>query len=488
MLQSMYGSLPDFGLRGGFLNPQIPAQGLELGPSVPIITRGLDRPIVSDELKNHLTTLQRGEVTGDMSQILLQLGLTFNEFQRAITSATSALPVRENLEAEAKVLVPLDTPVRNMLPRTPGAGTASQWRQMTSIGGGYGVSTTVTTGIASATQTVGSTAGMQVGDTLYFATAATTRIVSSITNATTVVLTATVTTTTSEVVTKISVQPGSGSSNRMFFAESGAPSDHATTYANISVGYKLLGTYGSVTGFAMAAGANFQNQLAMEKTNAIRNLMLNEEHALINGDSTDIKAPWGDGSTALAFNGLVNLIATGNGTPALQVQTSVGALTVAHIDQQINRLWLQGAQELWMLMNPQECASLAHLAEASGSITRVMFTTDGQGVLGVKITGYVHPTTGMLVNILPSRFLSPGTILYGCKYLPDGSPAADVQVLPQVQLPALAPNENVQGYTAQDIAPTTAAPQVYPFMVSVYEVLRLKSALHFAKSTGVAAV
>jgi hypothetical protein len=472
-------------MRAGFLRPGV-LPGGTLGPSTPIITRMIGHQFNSGET---LQALQRGEAVGDINSALRDLGLTIADFQRAITSGTSNLPIRENLEAEAKILMPQDTPLRNRLPRTPGSGLASAWRQVTSLGGGYGATTTVTTGASSATQTVGSTAGMAPGDSLYFATTNATGVIASITSATVVVLSSSLSTTTGETVTKVGVQPAGGvGAVRSFYAETGAPADHSTVYAAKSLGYKLLGTYGSVTNFAISAGANYQNQLATEKRNALRNLMLNEENALINGSSTDVKAPWGDGTTALGFDGLVNLITTGNGTPSAQVQTSVGALTTAHLDAQLSRLWNQGAQDMWMLMNEQEIRSMAHLAEASGSIIRVQATSDGKAVLGVQVTGYVHAVSGKLVNILPSRFLSPGMIIFGCDRLPDGSPAADVDVLPQVQLPELAADEMIQGYTARDLAPTTSAPDVFPFMASVYEVLRVKSALHFAKSVGVTAV
>ena len=38
----------------------------------------------------------------------------------------------ENLEADIKLLVPIDTPLRNRLPRTTGMGEASAWKKMTS--------------------------------------------------------------------------------------------------------------------------------------------------------------------------------------------------------------------------------------------------------------------------------------------------------------------------------------------------------------------
>src|SRR5205807_496279 len=111
------------------------------------------------------------------------------------------------------------------------------------------------------------------------------------------------------------------SQTRAFFAETGAPAAHSSVYADKSATYKLLGTYYDVTGFAMAAGANFQPQYETERGNAIKNLMLNEENALINSDSTVITPPWGDGTTAMGFDGLNALIATGNGVPSVNVQT-----------------------------------------------------------------------------------------------------------------------------------------------------------------------
>jgi hypothetical protein len=424
-------SLPGMFREAGFLPAGLSGSGIDLGPSIPILTRGAARPEISPELQEALNRLsaggdvQRGEVTGDLSQILHHFGATIAELQRGITSTTSGLPIRENLEAEATGLVPLDTPLRNMLPRRPGAGTASAWRQLTSLGGGW--ATTLDQG-------------------------------------------------------------GTGGAIRAFFSETGAPAEHTSTYASKSGAYKLLGTYGSVTGFAAAAGANFQNQLAVEKTHALNNLMLNEEYALIAGDSTSTAAPWGDGATAMAFDGLIPLTATANGTPSAQVQTAVGALTLAHIDAQLTRIWKQGGRNPFLLINAQEQQSLVNLAQASGTVIRMMATAQGDTILGMKVTGIKHPITGDIVPVYVSRFMTAGTIQYGAQYGPDGKPAIDVEVLPQVQLPELAPNQNIQGYTAQELAPTTAAPQVYPFIITVYELLRMKNALVFAKSTGVTAV
>jgi hypothetical protein len=386
--------------RGGFMVPGLGNTGLEIQQSIPVFTRGAQISAESQALADQLAKIERIELTGDVSTLLRQTGMTLQEMLRGIVSSQTAFPVRENLEAEAKILTPLDTPVRNMLPRVPGAGTASQWRQATSLGGGWGIS------------------GTNID------------------------------------------QPGSTAAIRAFFSESGAPAEHTTVYANKTAGYKLLGAFGSVTGFAMAAGANFMSQLATEKTNSLRNTYLNEEHALINGDSTSAAAPWGDGVSALAFDGIINLVTVANGTPTAQVQAAVGPLTLSFVDNMLKRTWNQGAQAPWMLINATEALSFVHLAEAAGSIIRVMATTLADTILGVAVTGYKHPLTGEIVPIYVSRFMPAGTMIFGAKLIADGTPAIDVSVLPQVQLPELAPNDQIQGYTVQELAPTHLAPQV----------------------------
>lgn len=440
------------------------------------------------DIQKRMDSIQRGDFGDvDATQFMLDLQrdvlLNLNRAQLA-----TGVPVREDLEAPALQIIPLDTPVRNRLPRTVGSGTSSSWYQETVLGGGYGVNTTVNGSASSATQTVVSTAGMQPGMSLYFATSNAYRIISSVTNATTVVLTATISTTDTEVVSAGPyIQPGQNPVQG-FFGEAGAPATAKATYAKITLAYKLMGTMGSITGLAMAGGASYQNQRDAEILAAIRRLMLIEENALINGSSTITAAPYGDGTTAFGFDGLLNQTTTANGTPGPQIQTAVGALTTAHLDAQLSRCHNSGANDMYMIMNAQEAQSLAHLATASGSIIRVEATTDANMILGSKVIGYKHPITGQIVPIEVSRFMPAGTIFYGADRGPDGQVAADVRVLPQVQLPELAPNVNIQGYVAQELAPATTSPQVYPFLVSVFQTLRVKNSTIFGKSSGVTAV
>ena len=90
------------------------------------------------------------------------------------------------------------------------------------------------------------------------------------------------------------------------------------------------------------------------------------------------------------------------------------------------------------------------------------------------------------MDIFTDLFQKKGEMLFGARYLPDGSPAAEVEVLPQVPV-ELAPEnpQQIQGYVAVDLARTVTQPDVHPFMISVYEALKVRSSLHFARSSGV---
>ena len=105
------------------------------GPSVPIYTRGSQLTEATNELIERMQrfevpeNIERGgsvEMMGDLASLQKQLGMTLAEMKRAITTSTTNFPVRENLEAPARNIIPTDTPLRNMLPRTVGAGTVTE--------------------------------------------------------------------------------------------------------------------------------------------------------------------------------------------------------------------------------------------------------------------------------------------------------------------------------------------------------------------------
>lgn len=432
MVPGLVNMLPSHGIQGGFIMGDgwqpvnaIP-QGVPLQRSVPIDHKYIVQRQAEAALKRFetggLERLQSGNLT-DMSDY----GNMQAEFLRAITTTQTGFPVRENLEAPTRVLVPLQTPVRNMLPRVPGQGIATSWRQTISLGGGWGTNYD---------------------------------------------------------------QPGGNVVAQFFFGQSNAPATIDSVYAAPSLPYKLMGTIGGVTGLAIAGGANYQNQYETEKTNAIKNLMLLEEYALMMGSASSTALPWGNGSTAYGFDGLINLISTANGVPSAQIQTSVGAWTIEHIETQLSALYNQGGVEPYIIANRVEKLSLSDLIQNSSTVIRATVSQDevGSVTAGMNVTKLMSATSGEDVPVYTSRFQLPGTVFYGCKFNPDGSAAMDVDVLPQIQLPELAPNQMIQGYTAQEIAPAITSPQVFNFLVSVYEVPRMKNANVFASDSGVTAV
>ncbi len=413
-------------LPSGFINPEQisiadPRGGLPV--SRPLISRfesGFD-----PETQKTVDAFLRGEISGDSDKIMASLMAQLNTIQRGITTSTTALPIRENLEAEAKVLVPVETPFRNRLPRVPGAGTAAAWRVVASLGGGWGT----------------------VGD-----------------------------------------QPGGGTAAQYFFGETGTVGETETSYLSRSGAYKIMGERRSVTGLAQASGMTFQDNFAKERTNAILNLMLKEENALINGNATATAVPWGDGTTAFGYDGILRQVATANGTPSAHIQTGVGALTFAHIDAQLRRIWGQGGQRPFIMVNATEALSIKNIAQGSSSIHRVIFSEQGNSQAGVSVQAYTHPITGERVPILTNRFMPAGTMVFGSEAGPQGDAAAEVDVLPVVQMPEYNTNDPIQGYVAQELMPTASAPLVYGFIVFCFSVLKLKIATVYATSTGVTAV
>jgi hypothetical protein len=213
----------------GFMPALLAPNGLSPAVSQPIFTRSASA--IPQEYLDAQLAIARGE-TPDYGALVGTLMGAIDALQRGITTSTSGFPVRENLEAVAKILVPTDTPMRNPHRARPrrghGGGVASGHVSRRRLGLGT------------------------------------------------------------------STRSGGGSAAQIFFPETGCPAEPLRPPTlRKSAAYKLMGAKGSVTGFAAAAGANFQDQLATEKRNALMNFMLLEEHALINGDASSTVPPLG---------------------------------------------------------------------------------------------------------------------------------------------------------------------------------------------------
>lgn len=454
--------------------------------SQPIITRAFNAVAQAQNMSQD--EIQRVFMAGWNGTNLDEraLGLV-NEIQRGIYTGMSAFPVRENLEAEAKILIPTETPLRNRLPRGIGAGLRAEWKLATSFGSAFGtVTTTSGTVNAASTIVVANAAGFYPGETI-LVNGATSYTITAVNESTKVITVAggspsLNSQTNGQSVVKTSLfQPGGGAASDFFFGESGAPSERTTEYDDASAAYKLGGEIGEVTIMAIATGANFQDQLAVEKRNRLMSTMLNEENALIHSKSNVVHAPWGDGITALGYRGLIEFI--DNEAPASHVQSSVGALTHDFVASMITRLHYQGARGIYILVSGQESLSLNKIAFTSGNGRYTFNQTES--TLGTRVAAVIHPITGEAVQLVFSSFLPPGTMIFCSEQLPDGSPAAEVDVLPQTNDFSLANGDPIQGYVAQEIAPDRDSPMVLPFLVSIISVPKWKSANVFAIARGI---
>lgn len=131
----------------------------------------------------------------------------------------------ENLDERIKFLVPIDTPLRNRIPRVEGSGQAAEWKKLTSA-------------IHSKSHPSGNVAA--------------------------------------------------GTNTAIGFADAGAPNETTQTYAAVSQAYQLLGRKLEIGGLALAASKGRAGQPDMQKSRElvkIYEVMLGEEELLIAGDS-----------------------------------------------------------------------------------------------------------------------------------------------------------------------------------------------------------
>lgn len=270
---------------------------------------------------------------GQINQDIEQINSRIAEFEKAVASSDTAFPVRENLEATAKLVIPVDTPLLNRFPTRPGSGKATAWKEITDFG---------------------------------------------------------------------SPEAAAG----VFYAEAGSPTGRTTTYADRSDTYKLLGMDGGVSAFAIAAGANFQDQLDIEKRNTILHLKVLEERALIIADGT-----------GNAFSGLLTQITTGNGS---EVAASTGASGLtSDLDSLLKATWDKGAELTAFVVRSSESKVLSQqITSNSNSPLRVQVDQNNRITGGFHVNAYISPITGRSVEIIPDKFLAQGTIIGLAEDLP----------------------------------------------------------------------
>jgi len=265
-----------------------------------------------------------------------QLQAKIAEFEKTVTSADTAFPVRENLAAEAKLVIPVDTPLLNRFPTKVGSGKAAAWKEITGLG-------------------------------------------------------------------------SSALTYSMFYAEAGAPSSRTTVYADRSETYKLAGLDGGVAGFAIAAGANFQDQLAIEKRNCLLHLKRLEETALINADGT-----------GYAFSGLLTQVVTGYGSTVRASTGTAASAVLADLDYILKGAWDNGGDITLLVLRSSESKIISDAITQNAGTSPMRVNIDQQSLItgGFFVNAYISPLNGRRVELVPDKFHTVGTIIGVAENLP----------------------------------------------------------------------
>jgi hypothetical protein len=326
------------------------------------------------------------------TETIAQINQRLSEFEKTILSTQTAFPVRENLAAEAKLVVNTTTPLLNRFPTKPGSGAAAAWREITSFGS----------------------------------------------------------------------DPSS-----VFYAEAATPSSRTTVYAARSETYRQLALDGTVSGLALAAGANFQDQLAAEKINTIFHLKNLEEAAIISAPGTGI-----------TFSGLLTQIATANGSYVAATTATTSAPEASAIINDIDALlkssWDKGAEVNLLVVRSTEAKLISEALTSSASTVPLRVVMAGpEGITGgFHINKYVSAVTGKIAEILPDVKHTQGTIMGIVERLPEPiSGQGDAGVHLDVLL----------DYALSDV-PATA--DVVQFRVKRYYTVACAGRKFFGKITG----
>lgn len=287
------------------------------------------------------------QVNATLAEIQKQVA----DLQKVVATSDTAFPVRENLAAEAKIVIPVDTPLLRRFPQKQGSGKASAWKEITSFG----------------------------------------------------------------------TDPSS-----VFYAEGGAPSGRTTVYADRSETYKQVGLDGGVTGLAIAAGANYQDQLASEKRNTMLHLKRLEESALLNAAATGNE-----------FSGLRTQITTANGAFVQAATTgTVPASTVTkELDDMIQSAWDKGGSTSVFVVTSSGARKISDaIVKQNANVLQVNVNTQVGISGGFFVNRYISPLTGEQIEIIPDKFHTATECLGLCEQMPapvagQGGDAIDLDVL-----------------------------------------------------------
>lgn len=186
---------------------------------------------------------------------------------------------------------------------------------------------------------------------------------------------------------------GTGTSG--FFADGGTPNSTTQTYSVATASYKNIGRDIEIGRQAIASSQGYMNLRDLQIKIKTMEVMLAEEDGIINGDSA---------FDTNAFDGLIKQITTNSGTLSLLTASGIGS-------QLQSAWWNYGAKPNILVCNPRQVRALADDLQGSGSIQRIVVSSQEGAIGGVALAKIVNPVDGTLIDIVAHRLIGTWALL-----------------------------------------------------------------------------
>lgn len=85
----------------------------------------------------------------------------------------------------------------------------------------------------------------------------------------------------------------------------------------------------------------------------------------------------------------------------LEAMNGLEIATLTELDAVVQRLYSDRQTVSEMRMGVDAVVHFAHLAEAADAVVQVTSRHEHGEVVGLRVTGYVHPSTGEIIKITP---------------------------------------------------------------------------------------
>lgn len=191
--------------------------------------------------------------------------------------------------------------------------------------------------------------------------------------------------------------PGTGTSG--FFADGGTPGQTTQTYSVVSAAYKLLGRKLDVGLQHIKSSEGYMNVEDEQLRIKTLEVMLAEEDAILNGDST---------VDTNQFDGLIKQITTNSGTAVLLTASGISgtyARTIFNL----------GGNPSHLICSARQGGALADELQRANAIQRIVISDAGAAVANLRVSQIIDSSSGNPIDIVISRYVGAWALLLSLK-------------------------------------------------------------------------